>query len=86
MYVISSRRAGARICRLYHPHMLRAVAELLERVDQEQRALGHVDMEPHLLHLMLRTTIEALFDVGNKYPCLAWPCTAPITHPNRMHT
>ena len=60
--------------------MLRAANELLERVDREQRALGYVDMEPHLLHMMLRATIEALFEVSP--PSLARKAftSTPLVH------
>ncbi|KAG2434429.1 hypothetical protein HYH02_012259 [Chlamydomonas schloesseri] len=49
--------------RRYYGGVLSAAGELLTSLDAEQGALGAVDAEPLLQRLMLRATLEGLFEV-----------------------
>ncbi|KAG2423942.1 hypothetical protein HXX76_014883 [Chlamydomonas incerta] len=49
--------------RRYYGGVLSAAGELLSSLDAEQGALGAVDVEPLLQRLMLRATLEGLFEV-----------------------
>lgn len=52
--------------RRYYGGVLSAAGELLSRLEAEQGALGAVDAEPLLQRLMLRATLEGLYEVGGR--------------------
>ncbi|KAG2482241.1 hypothetical protein HYH03_018824 [Edaphochlamys debaryana] len=77
--------------RRYYGGVLSSAGELLEAIDREQAALGWVEAEPLLQRLMLRATLEGLFEVPDAtqvpgFDTLATNITLLMTEANAQIT